>query len=291
VYPTPGEPAALTLEVPNVRTHLRREDVGSDHVVLPLRDENPTSRRAVITVALILINVAIYFGIQLPKSSNTAEEVRFTYEYAAVPCEIRTGHPVVAVPADLPIAPKACAVPATGIALPQPIAPHKNVWLAILFSMFLHGSVLHVLGNMLFLWIFGNNVEDQLGRFFYLVFYLVGGFVAAFVHIASNADSVVPIVGASGAIAAVLGAYFVWFPTARVLTVILPFFFFVFRLPAVVVLGLWFVTQFLTQTSSGIATAAHIGGFVFGALVALLLRSAGFPRQRIPVPGREGLLY
>ena len=95
--------------------------------MLPLRDENPTSRRAVITIALILLNVAIYFGIQLPKSSNTAEEVRFTYEYAAVPCEIRTGHPVVAVPVQLPIAPNACAVPATGIVAPQPVAPHKNV--------------------------------------------------------------------------------------------------------------------------------------------------------------------
>jgi membrane associated rhomboid family serine protease len=260
--------------------------------VLPLRDENPTSRRAVITIALILLNVAIYFGIQLPKSSNTAEEVRFTYEYAAVPCEIRTGHPVLAVPVQLPIAPNACAVPATGIVAPQPVAPHKNVWLAILFSMFLHGSVLHVLGNMLFLWIFGNNVEDQLGPIFYLVFYLVGGFVAALVHIAGNLDSTVPIVGASGAIAAVLGAYFVWFPTARVLTVILPFFFFIFRLPAVVVLGLWFLTQFLTQSSSGIATLAHIGGFVFGAIVALLLRAAGFPHQRVPlaVP-REGFRY
>ncbi len=259
--------------------------------MLPLRDENPTARLAVVTVALIVINIAIYFAIQLPKSSDTAEETRFTYEYAAVPCEIHTGHPVVAVPVELPIAPNACAVPATGIVSPQPVAPHKNVWFAILFSMFLHGSVLHVLGNMLFLWIFGNNVEDQLGRFFYLAFYLVGGFVAAFVHIAANLDSVVPIVGASGAIAAVMGAYFVWYPRARVLTVILPFFFFVFRLPAVIVLGLWFITQFLTQSSSGIATLAHIGGFVFGALVALVLKAAGFPRQLVPATGHEGARY
>jgi membrane associated rhomboid family serine protease len=252
--------------------------------MLPLRDENPTSRVAVVTIALIVINIAIYFVIQLPKSTNTAEEIRFTYKYAAVPCEIRTGHPVLAVPVQLPISKNACAVPATGIATAQPVAPHKNVWLAILFSMFLHGSVLHVLGNMLFLWIFGNNVEDQLGRFFFLVFYLVGGYVAAFVHIALNLDSVVPIVGASGAIAVVMGAYFVWFPTARVETVILPFFFFIFRLPAVFVLGLWFVTQFLTQSSSGIATAAHIGGFLFGALVALLLKPLGFPRRTVPAP-------
>ncbi len=259
--------------------------------MLPLRDENPTSRTAVITIALIVINIAVYFAIQFPKSGDTSEDTRFTYEHAAVPCEIRTGHPVVAVPVELPIAPNACAVPATGIVAPQPVAPHKNVWLAILFSMFLHGSVLHVLGNMLFLWIFGNNVEDQLGRFFYLAFYLVGGFVAALVHITANLDSVVPIVGASGAIAAVMGAYIVWFPKARVLTVILPLIFFVFRLPAVIVLGLWFVTQFLTQTSSGIATLAHIGGFVFGALVALLLKAAGFPRQLVPAQVREGRRY
>jgi membrane associated rhomboid family serine protease len=255
-----------------------------DRAVLPLRDENPTSRPAVVTIALIVVNIAIYFGIQLPKGSGTSDEIRFTYEYAAVPCELHTGKPVEAVPADEPIASDACAIPARGIDRPVPVAPDKNVWLAVLYSMFLHGSVLHVLGNMLFLWIFGNNVEDQLGPLPYLAFYLVGGIVAAATHILFNLDSAVPIVGASGAIAAVLGAYFVWFPTARVLTVILPFFFFVFRLPAVVVLGLWFLTQFLTQSSSGIATLAHIGGFVFGAIVALLLRGAGFPRQRVPAP-------
>src|SRR5207237_7250891 len=233
---------------------MRGAGLGRDRAMLPLRDHNPTSRVAIVTLALIVINIAIYFVIQLPKSTNTADEVRFTYEYAAVPCEIHPGHPVVAVPAELPISKNACAVPATGISVPQPIARHKNVWLSILFARFMHGSVLHVLGNMLFLWIFGNNVEDQLGRFLFLVFYLVGGYVAAFVHIALNLDSTVPIVGASGAIAAVMGAYFVWFPTARVETVILPFFFFIFRLPAVFVLGLWFVMQFLTQTSSGIAT-------------------------------------
>ncbi len=196
------------------------------------------------------------------------------------------------MPAQLPIASDASAVAVGGIDRPVPLEAHKNVWLAIVFSMFLHGSVLHVLGNMLFLWIFGNNVEDQLGPFFYLAFYLVGGFVAALVHIAGNLDSAVPIVGASGAIAAVLGAYFVWFPTARVLTVFLPIFFIIFRLPAVFVLGFWFLTQFLTQSSSGIATLAHIGGFVFGALVALVLKAIGFPRQRAPVPlPRAGFRY
>ncbi len=255
--------------------------------MLPLRDDNPTSRTAYVTIALIVVNVAIYFFVQLPKS-NGPDETRFTYEYAAVPCEIDTGRPLIVVPVGqaVPTADAKCFLPATGIDAPQPFTPHKNVWLAVLYSMFLHGSVLHVLGNMLFLWIFGNNVEDQLGRSAYLAFYLAGGFVAAGVHIAANLDSTVPIVGASGAIAAVMGAYFVWFPTARILTVILPIF--VFRLPAVLVLGLWFVMQLFTQTSSGIATLAHVGGFVFGALIALGLRTVGLPRSRANTATRYG---
>ena len=252
--------------------------------MLPLRDENPTSRTAYVTIALIVVNIAIYFFIQLPKPSGSTEELRFTYDYAAVPCELDTGRPVEVVPLGQQPPPEngTCYLPATGIDEPEPLAPHKNVWLAVVYSMFLHGSVVHVLGNMLFLWIFGNNVEDQLGHIPYLVFYLVGGVVAAAVHIVANLDSTVPIVGASGAIAAVMGAYFVWFPKARILTVILPFFFFPFLLPAVFVLGFWFVMQFLTQSSSGIATLAHIGGFVFGALIGLLLRgAAGLPRTRV----------
>jgi membrane associated rhomboid family serine protease len=253
--------------------------------VLPLRDENPTSRTAYVTIALIVVNIAIYFFIQLPKPSGSSEEIRFTYEYAAVPCELDTGKPVVLVPAGqaAAISDAKCALAATGITRPQPLAPHKNVWLAVVFSMFLHGSVLHVLGNMLFLWIFGNNVEDQLGPVAFLAFYMVGGIAASAVHIGFNLDSTTPIVGASGAIAAVMGAYIVWFPTARILTTILPFFFIILRLPAVVVLGFWFALQFFTQESSGVATLAHIGGFVFGALVALALRPFGFPRARPPI--------
>ena len=133
--------------------------------------------------------------------------------------------------------------------------------------MFLHGSILHVLGNMLFLWIFGNNIEDQLGSIGFLALYLVGGIVASLVYVAGNLHSVTPVLGASGAIAVVMGAYIIWFPRARVLTIILPLFFLPFYLPAAVVLGFWFVLQFFTQSSSGIATLAHIGGFAFGAVV------------------------
>ena len=245
--------------------------------MIPIRDENPTARRAVVTILLIVVNIAIYFGIQLPKSSDA--EALFEYRWAGVPCEVHTGKPAVFTP-DETIAPGACAVSAGGIVRPQTGFPDKNVWFAVFFSMFLHASILHVLGNMLFLWIFGNNVEDQLGHAGFLVLYLVGGIVASLVHIVGNLDSTVPFLGASGAIAVVMGAYIVWFPRARVLTLVPIVLIFVpVRLPAVIVLGLWFVLQFLMQSSSGIATLAHIGGFAFGMLVAFVLaRTAGFPR-------------
>jgi membrane associated rhomboid family serine protease len=245
--------------------------------VIPLRDENPTSRVAVVTILLILVNLGIYFGIQAAKTPQ--ENTTFTYEWAGIPCEIRTGHPITAVPAFTSVPADSCAVRATNISVPQRPFPNKNIWLAVLSSMFLHGSVAHVLGNMLFLWIFGNNVEDQLGHVAFFALYLVGGIVASAVHIAGNLDSTIPFVGASGAVAVVMGAYFVWFPRARVLTLVV---FLPVMLPAVVVLGLWFVMQFLTQSTSGIATLAHIGGFVFGMLVAYALKElGGFPRSRL----------
>lgn len=249
--------------------------------MIPIRDDNPTTRRAFVTILLIVVNIAIYFGIQHPKDANA--EALFEYRWAGVPCEIHTGKPVVLVP-DGTVAPTSCSVPVSGIAVPETGFPHKNVWLGIFFSMFLHASILHVLSNMLFLWIFGNNVEDQLGPIWFLLVYLVGGIVASLVHVAGNLNSAAPFLGASGAIAVVLGAYIVWFPRARVLTIV-PIFFIPlpFRLPAVIVLGLWFVLQFFTQSSSGIATLAHIGGFVFGMLVAFVLaHAAGFPKHRPP---------
>jgi membrane associated rhomboid family serine protease len=247
--------------------------------VIPLRDENPTSRPAVVTILLILLNLGVYFGVQLPRSETSPA---FEYEWAGVPCEVRTGEPIVAVPATTSVPPGSCAVRARGIFAPEQPFPDKNVWLAVFTSMFLHGSILHVLGNMLFLWIFGNNVEDQLRPAAYLFVYLAGGIVASVVHILGNVDSTIPFVGASGAIAVVMGAYMVWFPHARILTAVpLIVIYTLVRLPAVFVLGLWFGLQFLTQSSSGIATLAHIGGFVFGALVGLVLRGAGFPRPTV----------
>ena len=254
--------------------------------MLPLRDENPTSRLAIVTLALIVINLGVYFGLQFPKSARGQTD--FDYRWGAIPCELRTGKPAVAVPEGTSPAASACTVTAGGISAPQVAFPGKNVWLALVVSMFLHGSAFHVLTNMLFLWIFGNNVEDQLGRAGFLAFYLVGGIVAAFVHVVGNLGSSAPFLGASGAIAVVMGAYLVWFPRARVVTlvifVVIPW---IFRFPAALVLGVWFLLQFVIPSSTNIATLAHIGGFVFGALVAFVLaRVAAFPRVRVPrVPG------
>jgi membrane associated rhomboid family serine protease len=159
------------------------------------------------------------------------------------------------------------------------------VGLTVLSSMFLHGGWLHLIGNMWYLWIFGDNVEDRLGHVRYLVFYLAAGIVAALVQYATSPDSSLPTVGASGAIAGVLGAYAVAFPRARVITLVpLIIFIQVLPLPALLVLGLWFVYQFLfgtlaltTTATGGVAFWAHIGGFAFGALAMLLV---GRPRSR-----------
>ncbi len=249
--------------------------------MIPIRDENPTARRAIVTILLIALNIAIYFGIQYPKHADANAEALFEYRWAAVPCELHTGKPVVLVPEGTPAPANSCAIRAGGVATARPAFPHKNLWLAVLFSMFLHASILHVLGNMLFLWIFGNNVEDQLGPVGFAVLYLVGGLVASLVHVVGNLDSTSPFLGASGAVAVVMGAYIVWFPRARVLTLVpIVFILWPVRLPALVVLGLWFVLQLFTPSSTGIATLAHIGGFAFGMLVAFVLaRTAGFPRH------------
>jgi len=154
--------------------------------------------------------------------------------------------------------------------------------ITILTSMFLHGGWLHIIGNMWFLWIFGDNIEDHVGHFPYLIFYLVSGFVASITHIALNLDSNVPSVGASGAIAGVMGAYFVLYPKARVLTLVPLIIFFTFWwLPAWIFLGYWFLLQFLSgsataiaatsQNTGGVAFWAHVGGFVAGILLIKIL--------------------
>jgi len=212
--------------------------------MLPLRDEIPSQRTPYVNYALIAINVLVYFWqIQVGQSNP-----RWVYEFSLVPFQVTTG-----------------------------ITPDD--FLHILTSMFMHGGLIHLGGNMLYLWIFGDNIEEAMGHGRYLFFYLLGGLVASITHILSSPFSQIPTVGASGAIAAVLGAYLVLFPRARVLTLF--YFGFFIRLtlvPAVMVLGFWFLLQLFQGVMTlgrvgmgGIAFWAHIGGFITGLLLARLL--------------------
>jgi membrane associated rhomboid family serine protease len=251
--------------------------------VIPIKDENPTRHAPVATVAIILACAAIYLFWQPSPFSETGADTVFTVEHAAIPCEIREQRPLT-IDELRATYDRFGRVDACGAGSPEsPQAfPGKSVWLSVLVSMFLHGSVLHVAGNLLFLWIFGNNIEDHLGPLRFVAFYVAGGVVATLTHVALNLGSTVPMVGASGAIAAVMGAYMVWFPDAPVRTVLAFFFITIVRIRAKWVLGFWFVLQFFTSPNSGVAWAAHVGGFVFGAATALAVRAS---------PGLQRLLW
>jgi membrane associated rhomboid family serine protease len=244
--------------------------------VIPLKDENPTRRRAVVTVVLILLNVGIYFGVQ--PDVDSAEAGEFTFEWAAIPCELTTGEPLSYE--ELPTATDQTSC--NEVPESREVFPDKNVWFAALVSMFLHGSIMHLGFNMLFLWVFGNNIEDELGPVRYILFYVVGGLFATAAHVLVQPSSTIPVVGASGAIAAVMGAYLVWHPNARIKTLIF-FFFILFRdISAKWLLIIWFVLQFQDafNPNSGVAWGAHVGGFAFGVVVALALRATGVVRPR-----------
>jgi membrane associated rhomboid family serine protease len=244
-------------------------------MVIPIRDDNPTTRKPVLTIAIIVGCIYIFALVQ-PRQSG--EEVQFLYEHAAVPCEV-----VHAEPMSNDLA-QECAgediVGGRGARVDDSAEPFpdKNVFLSVVVSMFLHGSWLHLLGNMLFLWVFGNNIEERLGPVGYAFFYLVAGVAAALAHIATQPNSIVPVVGASGAIAGIMGAYLVIYPKARILTIIPLFIFLQFvYLPAFVVLLGWLILQFFTNPNTGVAVAAHIGGFIFGAVIGLFLRGKSQP--------------
>jgi membrane associated rhomboid family serine protease len=251
-------------------------------MVIPLHDDNPTGRIAFVTIALIAVNVFVYIFLQ-PHSGvdsrlGTSRDTAFTLEHAAIPCELRQGEPLTVAEANR----GQCA--AVFQADSPEIFPGKNVWLAVLESMFLHGSILHLAGNMLFLWIFGNNVEEHFGHVGYLIFYFVAGAAAMGAHYIADTGSTQPVIGASGAIAGVMGAYLVLWPRARVLTLVALLFFLPLYLPAGILLAIWFGTQFITafNPNSGVAWLAHVGGFVAGAAIALALRPLlGPPRQRV----------
>ena len=243
--------------------------------MIPLQDVNPTHRTPVVTLLLVVACVGVWlFWQQEPQRTPTGDLV-FNLEHAAIPCELKQGEPLTIPEVEATFGRLGGDVEACGVGGPDaPIAvPGKSVWLAVLASMFFHGGLLHIGGNMLYLWIFGNNIEDHLGRVRYLLFYLVGGLAATATHVLLQPDSTVPMIGASGAIAAVMGAYLIWFPKAPVRTIIFFGFPLLVTISARWLLIVWFVTQFFTAPNSGVAWAAHVGGFAFGAIVGLLVRS------------------
>jgi rhomboid family protein len=227
--------------------------------MLPLKDDVPSRTVPFVTLGLIGLNVLVFlYQISLQVSGDGQGDVAveaFVREFGAVPCRL------------------------SGLCAFAEESPHPYV--TIVTSMFVHGGLLHVGGNMLYLWIFGDNVEDILGHARFLLFYLLSGAIAAAAQTLVNPASPVPMIGASGAISGVLGAYLVLFPYATVLTLItFVFFFRLVRIPAILVLGLWFVVQFFSGLGSyhtsggeaGVAWFAHIGGFVAGMGLLLIVR-------------------
>src|SRR5512135_1147033 len=228
-------------------------------MLLPLRDDNPTSRFPYVTVALIAANVLVFLTQAVTPHGLEQAAVRF----GAIPYAI-THFRTVAVEGGLP-----------------PL-------LTLLTSLFLHGSLLHLGGNMLYLWIFGNNIEDVLGPVRFVLFYLAAGMAAALTQVLAMPGSRVPMIGASGAIAGVLGAYMIVFPRARVKTLLFLFIYVtVVPLPAGLFLAFWFALQLLNVgLGGGVAWFAHIGGFLTGIVLILV----GRPRDRRtqPVTGTAG---
>ncbi len=245
--------------------------------MLPLKDENPTVRKPIITLIIIGGCIAAFFGPQRGVSDQQ-QALEFNLEWAAIPCEIRTGVPLSEQEVVETFSggdPDACADGTDGS---PTLFPDKIVLLGMVTSMFLHGSLLHLGGNMWIFWIFGNNVEDRLGHLRFAVFYLIGGLAATLAHFAVQPTSTIPIVGASGAIAAIMGAYAVWYPNAPVRTLV---FFFVRDISAKWFLGFWLVSQFFIGNDSGVAWMAHVGGFVFGAVIGLIIRGTSFAARAL----------
>ncbi len=252
--------------------------------LIPISDVNPTRRFAFITAALIAANVIAF--LQTPDLGIGPQATPYFFNEAPVPCQLEDSCP-------------RGEIPGLGVEIPQ--RGLLSFLGATVFSTFLHGGPLHLAGNMLFLWVFGNNIEDFLGRVKYLLFYLIGGVAASFAHVMwtlarapetctnANPSACIPAVGASGAVAAVMGAYLLLYPRARV-NVLVPIFILwtVIQMSALAVLGLWFVYQFLigAQEFSGateVAWMAHVGGFIYGLIAILML--GGRPHRPRPAWG------
>jgi rhomboid family protein len=255
-------------------------------MVIPIHDVNPVRRTPWLTYGLIAINVVVLLLLPASRASVgtrpgpavLCQQAAFYDHYAAIPKEMISNRPLRLVATGQPGARADTCV----VTRPR---YHKIPLLSVLFSMFLHAGWLHLLGNMLFLAIFGNNIEDRMGRAGYLLFYLFCGYAAAYGFAALSPHSVTPLIGASGAIAGVLGAYFVLYPRARVWSLV-PFLLFLpLRIPAWLVLGLWFVLQwaysagYAAAGAGAVAYAAHLVGFVIGAIIGLLVRVTGPPAR------------
>jgi len=258
-------------------------------MLLPIADENDDRQMTpLVNYALILTNVLVFVFLQGFGSND-----RFTYAYSTVPAEIKSGRDIVTRDRVLvqPLTGQEVQVPGLQ---PTPIP----VYLTLITSMFMHGGIAHIFGNMLFLFIFGDNIEDRLGHIRYLIFYLVCGILAALAQVfatvafAGNneASLLIPSLGASGAISGVLGGYILLFPTRRVTVLI---WWFVTQVPAFIAIGLWFVFQLISglgvlgsgSKAGGVAYAAHIGGFIAGlALITVFM--IGRPRVSSYNPGR-----
>ncbi len=225
--------------------------------MFPIRDVNPTAIRPVLTWLVIAINVGVFLGLQ-PQSGSEADV--FIYRNAAIACELTTGEALSAEEIG------------TGICLDSSgatvVFPNKSLPASVLYSMFLHAGIAHILFNMWSLWIFGNNVEEAFGHAGFAIVYLLSGAAATLGFVVLNSDLTVPLVGASGAIAGVMGAYLVLFPRHQVMTLV---FFRIVAIPAMVFLGIWFFSQFLLNDGN-VAWEAHVAGFLFGVLMTIPFR-------------------
>ena len=261
-------------------------------MVIPVYDENPTRRRPYVTWALIAVNLVVFLLSPVARGpivgqASTAELCRqqaYYLEWGAVPVELSRNRPLPFTYGD-----------AAGPGQCFRVAPDyvKRPWLASLTAIFVHGGWLHLLGNMLFLWVFGNNVEDRFGRLGFLLFYLGVGVVSTYAYALTRPDATEPMVGASGAVSGVLGAYLLLFPRARVLSLVSFLFFLPMRLPAWLLLGFYFVLQAVYAYGVGltgggaVAYLVHVVGFALGvAVVAVLGR-----RLRPPPPPPRWVAY
>lgn len=249
--------------------------------MIPLRDNQPTSTFPIVTILIIAVNVVVYLA-------QVASQGAINASFSMVPYEVTH---------NIDLAGQALRDHQGQIVAVYGPSPHP-LWLTIFSSMFMHGGLLHIGGNMLYLWIFGNNIEDALGKFRYLVFYLVCGVIAALAQIATDPNSPIPTLGASGAIAGVLGAYLILYPNARVLTIVPIFIAFLTEIRAFWVLGFWIVLQVFQGLSGigmerggGVAYFAHIGGFFTGIVLIFLLggrRLVARQQKRVYYPPPSG---